>query len=80
MNATRAVRRFLWLGVLGGGWASAAGAPPARPLDPVCRMEVTVDAATLREERNGQTWYFCGEAWAKECRTSPDTYAPAPGR
>lgn len=40
---------------------SVAAAVPATAVDPVCGMTVTVVADTPRLERDGTTYYFCGQ-------------------
>jgi xanthine dehydrogenase accessory factor len=40
---------------------SWAAAPPATAVDPICGMSVLIDPTALRLERDGETYYFCGE-------------------
>jgi xanthine dehydrogenase accessory factor len=45
---------------------AAVPEPPRTAVDPVCRMTVTVTAASLSADHAGRTWYFC----APGCRTA----------
>jgi xanthine dehydrogenase accessory factor len=40
---------------------SWAAAPPATAVDPICGMSVLIDPSALSIERDGETYYFCGE-------------------
>jgi xanthine dehydrogenase accessory factor len=40
---------------------SWAAAPPATAVDPICGMSVLIDPDALSTERDGETYYFCGE-------------------
>jgi xanthine dehydrogenase accessory factor len=40
---------------------SWAAAPPATAVDPICGMSVLIDPDALSIQRNGETYYFCGE-------------------
>jgi xanthine dehydrogenase accessory factor len=40
---------------------SWAAAPPATAVDPICGMSVLIDPNALSIERDGETYYFCGE-------------------
>ncbi|HSC03895.1 MAG TPA: XdhC family protein [Solirubrobacteraceae bacterium] len=40
---------------------SWAAAPPATAVDPICGMSVLIDPDALFSERDGETYYFCGE-------------------
>jgi xanthine dehydrogenase accessory factor len=40
---------------------SWAAAPPATAVDPICGMSVLIEPNALSVERDGETFYFCGE-------------------
>jgi xanthine dehydrogenase accessory factor len=40
---------------------SWAAAPPATAVDPICGMSVLIEPSALSIERDGETYYFCGE-------------------
>lgn len=40
---------------------SWAAAPPATAVDPICGMSVLIDSSALSVQRDGETYYFCGE-------------------
>ncbi len=40
---------------------SWAAAPPATAVDPICSMSVLIDPDALSTQRDGETYYFCGE-------------------
>jgi len=40
---------------------SWAAAPPATAVDPICGMAVLIDPNALSAQRDGETYYFCGE-------------------
>jgi xanthine dehydrogenase accessory factor len=41
---------------------SWAAAPPATAVDPICGMSVLIEPDALSSRRDGETYYFCGEA------------------
>jgi xanthine dehydrogenase accessory factor len=51
---------------------SWAAAPPTA-IDPICGMTVLVDGRALSAERDGQTYYFCGEHCRREFERPPAT-------
>ena len=40
---------------------SWAAAPPATAVDPICGMSVLISPDALTSQRDGETYYFCGE-------------------
>ena len=40
---------------------SWAAAPPATAVDPICGMAVLIGSSALSVQRDGETYYFCGE-------------------
>jgi xanthine dehydrogenase accessory factor len=40
---------------------SWAAAPPATAVDPICGMSVLIEPSALSAQRDGETYYFCGE-------------------
>lgn len=40
---------------------SWAAAPPATAVDPICGMSVLIEPTALTSQRDGETYYFCGE-------------------
>jgi xanthine dehydrogenase accessory factor len=40
---------------------SWAAAPPATAVDPICGMSVLIEPNALSTQRDGETYYFCGE-------------------
>ncbi|HAJ46134.1 MAG TPA: haloacid dehalogenase, partial [Alphaproteobacteria bacterium] len=52
---------------------------PTKAKDPVCGMLVTIRPAALRLEREGHTYYFCGQKCRDKFAAGPGKYlAPAP--
>lgn len=57
----------------------SVGAPVAGTvIDPVCRMQVQIAAATGTLRHNGTDWWFCSMDCAAAFATAPDRYAPTP--
>ncbi len=53
---------------------SSRAAQSKRVADPVCGMEVDVGAPSFKEERDGQTFYFCSAACRDEFCRNPAQY------
>ncbi len=43
--------------------------------DPVCRMYVDADSATIKSEYQGKTYYFCSEECKQAFDRNPEKYA-----
>jgi len=43
-------------------------------IDPVCGMKVSVEAAKWSAERDGETFYFCGQSCLKKFEANPSTW------
>jgi len=47
---------------------------PRMAIDPVCKMEVDEETATITSELNGQTYYFCAPGCKKAFDENPEKY------
>jgi xanthine dehydrogenase accessory factor len=56
---------------------TAAASPPAVATDPVCGMEVVVDAAALHLDHEGVRHWFCGSGCLRAFAADPGAYARA---
>jgi YHS domain-containing protein len=51
---------------------------PLHHIDPVCRMQVSVETAPASASHDGVTFYFCSASCAERFQAAPDQYvAPA---
>ncbi|HKJ00167.1 MAG TPA: XdhC family protein [bacterium] len=57
-----------------GGHGAAATSPAALAIDPICHMNVDMDAATYTSDYQGRTYYFCCGGCKRKFDSEPGRY------